>query len=287
MDLSIVIVSWNAKKYLFKCLKSIFVFTNLKNFKFEVLVVDNASNDGSLNMIEKDFPQVKVINNKKNLGFAKANNQALKKVQGKYILFLNDDTEIFGNIFFILLNEFKMLNRHDNKIGILACKLLNSDGSLQLSVRRDPNLINQLIIISKLHHLWPSLLKNYEQHSFNYSKEQMVEQVMGAFMLTTRSVLEHVGNFDENFFIWFEEVDLQIRMRQAGYKIYYTPLVSCHHVKAVSFSQILTFEKQMMFMRSMRYFFKKQHNLFSYLIISSAQAISLIFARVLKNYKHK
>ena len=257
MDLSIIIVSWNVRDLLEKCIKSIYLHT--KDLNFEVFVVDNASTDNSAEMIKKEFPQVKLIVNKENAGFGKANNQAYELASGKYVLFLNDDTEIFDNIFLALIHKYERLEVDHDKVGMLGCKLLNADKSIQKSVRKNPSLRDQIILLTKLHNVFPDLLKDYWQLDFDYAKEQEVEQIMGSFMLSKKEIIDEVGSFDENFFVWYEEVDIERRMQKAGYKIFYTPVVECMHVGGVSFNQLMAVKKQLNYNKSMLYYFKKHH----------------------------
>lgn len=278
MDVSIIIVSWNVKPYLQQCLRSIFRYT--KDISFEVIVVDNASRDGSADMVATDFPQVKLIHNLKNRGFGAANNQGLAVATGQYIVFLNDDTEIQENIFLTLVKRFQ--NDHDatKKIGVLGCRLVNPDGSQQDSVRAFPKVFDQTIVLLKLHHLFPQVLNRYLQKQFDYTLEQKVEQVMGAFMFVPKSVLKIVGGFDEAFFNWFEEVDFQQRILRAGFTVQYTPVVSCVHVKGSSFGQLSKPISQRMFNRSMRIYFYKHHSRLAYWWISVLSPISVGLAYV-------
>lgn len=274
MELSIVIVSWNVRPLLQTCLTSIYKYT--KGLSFEVFVVDNASHDGSAEMVAERYPEVHLIRNKRNLGFGKANNQAFVKARGRYILFLNDDTEITSNIFKKLIDKYDQLD--DTSIGMMGCRLVNTDGSQQESVRAFPTIFDQTAILLKLHHLFPWLIGGYRQTQFDYNQEQTVDQVMGAFMLMPRAVLDEQGVFDEGFFAWFEEVDLQKRLHNAGYAILYTPVVSCIHIKGASFDQLRRPKAQRMFNRSMRLYFRKHHSFLSYLWISFIQPISMILA---------
>lgn len=277
MDLSIIIVSWNVKQYLRQCVQSIFKYT--QDITFEVIVVDNASNDGSADMVANEFPQVHLIRNATNRGFGAANNQGLAQAQGKYILFLNDDIEIKDNIFKTLVHQY---NATTEPIGMMGCRLINLDGSQQYSVRAFPTVWDQTIVLLKLHHLFPSLLNSYWQKNFDYSQEQVVDQVMGAFMFTPKKILDTVGSFDSAFFNWFEEVDLQQRLVQAGYQVLYTPTVSCIHVKGPSFAQMTKPAAQRMFNRSLRTYFRKQHSVLAYWWISMLSPISITLAYVLQ-----
>ena len=245
MDLSIIIVSWNVKGLLNKCLNSLYTYTN--NLDFEVFVVDNNSQDQSAQMVEKEFSQVKLIKNSDNLGFAKANNQAIKQARGKYILLLNPDTEFFNNA---AQNMIKFM-KQNSEADIAGCKILNPDKTSQASVRRFPTVYSSLIQLFKLHHLFSAqkILKKYLAVDFDYEKTQLVDQVMGAFFIFKKEL----GLLDENFFIWLEEVDMCKRAK----KVYYTPDVQIIHHGAGSFKQVKTSKKQKYFYKSLFYYFKK------------------------------
>ena len=279
MDLSIIIVSWNVKDLLKKCLTS--VFERAQGINFEVFVIDNDSRDGSARMIQKEFPQVKLIQNKKNTGFAYANNQAIKQAQGKYILLLNPDTEIIGNTFG---KTVQLMNKND--WAVLGCKILNSDKTVQESVRRFPALVDQILIQLKLHH-WPvfaKLLNKYLAKDFNYQQESEVDQVMGAFFLIKRSVLEKIGDFDQKFYLWFEEVDFCKRVKDAGLKVVYTPQAQIIHYGAASFKQ-LNWHKQLIWNHSVQRYFWKYKPKWQWLILWLLQPISLLLALVINFFK--
>ena len=146
MDLSIIIVSWNVKELLKKCLLSIYDKT--QNLEFEVFVVDNASKDATALMVATQFAQVNLIASNENLGFAKANNLAIEQAQGKYVLFLNPDTELTDNSLKVMFD----LMEQDEKIALSTCQLIYPDGTLQKNVKNNPGLCDQIIILLKLHH---------------------------------------------------------------------------------------------------------------------------------------
>jgi hypothetical protein len=245
MDLSVIIVSWNVHDLLKKCLKTLFQFNTGNNY--EVFVVDNASKDQSAEMVAKEFPRVHLIKSLQNLGFAKGNNVAIKKAQGKYILLLNPDTEFIEPVFDKILDFFKGHADAD----IVGCKLLNPDKSLQQSVRSFPTLYSSLVQISKLHHLFPpeKILKKYLCSNLDYSKTQKVDQVMGAFLMYKKEL----GLMDENYFLWLEEVDLCKRAKN----VYYTPEARIIHYGGSSFKQVATMAKQKIFYKSLWYYFRK------------------------------
>lgn len=275
MQLSIIIVSWNVKPLLERCLQSIYHYTT--GLTFEVFVVDNASADGSADMVAQHFSKVKLIRNLENKGFGAANNQALQQAVGEQILFLNDDTEIFDNIFKTLYDKMHSL---PGKVGMIGCQLRNPDGSVQESVRSFPTVWDQSIILLKLHHLWPQLIKRYVCAKFDYTQEQYVDQVMGAFMWTRADLMKQIHGFDEGYFVWFEEVDMQKTLSNLGYTVLYTPIVSCLHVKGQSFKQVRKPKAQAMFNHSMRYYFRKHHSTAAWLWLMALQPLSLLLAYV-------
>ncbi len=281
MDLSIIIVNWKVKDLLEKCLQSIFEQT--KNISFEVFVVDNNSGDGSVEMVREKFPQVDLTASQENLGFAKGNNLAIKKSRGRYILLLNPDTEILENA----LEKMVRFMDANQDCGIAGCKLLNPDLSLQPSVRAFPDLASQIFILLKLHHLFPysKTMYKYLVQNFDYGKTQEVDQVMGAFMMIRREVAEKIGLLDENFWIWFEEVDFCKRAKIAGFKILYTPEAKIIHHFGQSFKQAMGVKKQKDFNRSLSYYFKKHGTKGEWLVIQILRPLSLILACLAQSFK--
>ncbi|MFA6228111.1 MAG: glycosyltransferase family 2 protein [Patescibacteria group bacterium] len=253
-QLSIIIVSYKVKDLLEKCLDSI--YRNQGNLTMELFVVDNASGDGTAELIKKKFPQSRLIASDKNLGFAKANNLAIKQATGEYILLLNPDTEIFPDT---LSKSVAAVKRH-SACGILGVQMIYPDGRLQPSVRRLPTRWPVILMLLKLPKLLPHLksISRYLAEDLDYAKEQEVEQVMGAFMLIPRPVLDKVGLLDERFFVWFEEVDFCRRVSRAGYKIIYTPETKIIHHGGKSFGQQKVVTNQWRFFKSaLLYFLKK------------------------------
>ncbi len=257
-SLSIIIVSWQVKNLLKKCLESI--YQNQVDIALEIFVVDNASNDGTAEMVKTNFPQVKLIANQKNLGFAAANNQALKSATGQYLLLLNPDTEILNGALKKMLDFLEA----SPKIGIAGCKHLNADRTLQPSVRRLPTFFPIFLMLIKITKVFKNLktIKKYLATDFDYQLTQPTEQVAGSFFLIRKKILEQVGLLDENFFLWFEEVDYCKRAKDAGWQIWYNADASIIHHGGQSFSQQLTAKKQKMFFTSAWRYFKK-HGFFA------------------------
>lgn len=259
MDVSIIIVNWNTKDVLRNCLESIYDQTN--NIEFEVIVVDNASSDDSVSILKANFPGVKLIANDRNRGFAAANNQAMVVAKGRYILLLNPDTIILDNA---IAKSVIFADYHVNA-GVLGVKILNVDDTLQPSCFMLPSLLNMFLSSTYLYKLLP-------QSKF-FGREQMtwwdrndvreVEVVTGCFMLVRHEVIEQVGMMDERFFMYAEETDWCYRIKQAGWKIMFTPCGQIIHLGGVS-SRQMKMEMEMQKRASILFYYKKHKNLFSY-----------------------
>jgi hypothetical protein len=226
MELSIIIVNWNVKDLLRKCLLSI--FEHKPGFPFEVIVVDNASTDGSVHMVRSEFPhKVQLIVNDENRGFSVANNNGIKHSQGKYILILNPDTEVKSGAISTLVEFLK----NHKEAAAVAPRILNPDGTLQESVLSFPTLPALLLRAIFVEALWPEnpITHKYFSRDFKYQSIAEVDQPMGAAILFKREIFNKVGLFDEHSFMFFDEVDLCYRIKQAGYKIYFTPQAEIIH----------------------------------------------------------
>jgi len=257
LDLSICIVNWNVKDLLKACLGSI--YTNTKDISFEVIVVDNNSSDGSVQMIKSDFPQVKIIENKINAGFTKANNQAIKIAQGRHVMILNPDTEVVDNA----LNKMIRFLESRRDCGALGCKLLNTDGTLQRSCRTFPSLEVMFYSSLFLDQLFPKsrIFGKYFMTWWDFNDVREVDQPMGSALMIRKDALDKVGLFDENIFIWFDEVELLYRIKKAGWKIYFMPEAQIKHHLSQSFKQWKSVPQMIqgaiIWRKSRNYFFKK------------------------------
>lgn len=277
MDLSIIIVSWNTRQLLDDCLAS--VSRETKSISFEIFVVDNASSDGSAEMVKGRYPQVRLIENKKNAGFSAANNQAAKVASGRYILFLNSDTVILDGA----LDKGVCLMDSRPEIAILGAKTFNCDMTHQKTVAPDPDLWAQIFLLLKVKYLFPKakFIKNLQRADFDYEKEGMIRgHTQGSFMLARREALEKVGLFDENFYIWFEEVDLCHRFTETGYKILYSPEIKIIHRGGESFKRVMTLKKQWMYNRSLFYYFRKNKPRWQYYVLRLFEIPSLLLAMI-------
>lgn len=273
MTFSFIIVNWNVRELLEKCLLSIAKFSS--HFNYEVIVADNASMDGSVWMMRERFPQINLIANTKNVGFAAGVNQGIKQARGEYIVLLNPDVEIKESTLEKLLDEFK--NYADS--GIVGGKIKNEDGSIQPSVRAYPDIWSHILITLKFQHILKSrAIGRYMAEDFNYDKRQEVDQVMGAFFAIRRKVIEQIGLMDERFFLWFEEVDFCKRVKTSGWKIIYTPESEVIHLGGKSFGQISSVARQRIFNKSLRYYMRKHKGLVVWLIFAILHPISLLLA---------
>ena len=251
--ISIVIVSYNVREFLGQSINSI--QNALVEIPHEIFVVDNASSDNSSGFIKTQFPQIKLIENKTNLGFGKANNQALKLCKGQYVCVINPDTIVQENTFIKLIDFLK----NQNDAGAAGCKILNPDGTLQLACRRSyPTPWVSFTKMIGLARLFPQskLFGRYNLTFLDPEQTAAVEAISGSFMILKRKVIDQVGFFDESFFMYGEDLDWCYRINQAGYKIYYVPTTQIIHFKGES-SKKSPFEQRRLFYEAMHLFVQK------------------------------
>jgi len=223
--LTVVIVSYNTRELLLQCLESLFKGT--EGIATEVFVVDNASKDESAEAVEKTFPQVHLIRNPENHGFARAVNQGLKRSRGEYLLLLNPDTTIPQDT---LPEMLSFLEDHPNA-GAAGPQLLHEDGRLQNSFANFPTLATELLNKSLLRTLFPG---RYPGKNRKFSGPVEVESVIGACMLVKREAFHSVGMLDEGYFFFLEETDWCLRMRKSGWKIFFLPHLRVLHLQGRS-----------------------------------------------------
>lgn len=231
MDLSIIIVNYNVKEFLQNLLHSI--DKAARGLEHEVIVVDNASEDGSVEFLRKNFPSVKLIANRENQGFGKANNQGMEIARGRYLLLLNPDTLLSEDT---LATMISFMNKTP-EAGMAGCKILNPDGTLQLACRRSfPGPWVSFCKVTGLSNLFPGsrLFAKYNLTYLDENKTYEVDAISGSFMMLRREVYEKIGGFDEDFFMYGEDLDLCYRIQKAGYKVYYTHSTQIIHYKGES-----------------------------------------------------
>lgn len=251
--LSIIIVNYNVKPFLEQALHSIEAASG--GLDTEVFVVDNASTDGSVAMVQKRFPHVKVIANRDNVGFSKANNQAIAQSKGDVLCLINPDTLVKEDTFRVCLDY---LTSHP-AVGMVGCKILNSDGTLQLACRRSfPSPWVAATKIVGLGKLFPNsrLFGKYNLTYLDPEEISEVEAISGSFMVVRKSVVDSVGLLDENFFLYGEDLDWCYRIHQAGWKIMYLPTTQIIHYKGRS-TQEASFDYLRVFYGAMQLFVQK------------------------------
>ncbi|OGF27031.1 hypothetical protein A2477_02185 [Candidatus Falkowbacteria bacterium RIFOXYC2_FULL_47_12] len=285
MDLSIIIVNWNVRELLYRCLQSIFLFSN--GINYEIIVVDNHSTDASSEMLRGvafDHSNVQIIFNQENLGFAQANNQGLQRACGKYVLFMNPDMEFVENTSKILFDFMEQ----NQSINACTCQLQYPNGERQPNIKRDPGFWSQIWILYKLHHFFkPSFLKKYLAKDFDYTREQEAEQIMGAFVFIHTDVMKKIGGWSQDYFVWWEDLDLCKRLRQLGEKIVYTPISRVIHYEGRSAAQQMSLQKQKRFNRGLLTYFKKYHNRLAWFVLQLASMDSLVLAWIAQLFKFK
>lgn len=233
IDVSVVVVSWNTRDILWDCLESVYAQT--KDVSIEVIVIDNASADGSPEMVKRDFPKVCLIENADNRGFAAGNNQGMRLAAGRYVLLLNSDTIVLDNA----IDKTVAFADRNPRAAVVGCRVLNRDRTLQPTCFMHPSLLNMFLFATYLNKLFPG--------SHFFGRERMtwwkrddvrdVEVVTGCFMLVRRAAIDQVGLMDESFFIYGEETDWCFRFRQAGWKSLFMPQAEIIHLGGASSSR--------------------------------------------------
>lgn len=233
MKLSIVILCWNDQKVIRDCLGSIYKET--RETEFEVIVSDNGSTDGSIEMIRCEFPQVRLIENGKNLRFAKGNNVGIDASAGEYVLILNPDTIIHDRA----LEKVVAFAEKHPQAGAVGCRVLYADGSFQRCIRPLPTPRSEwfsALGLGWLARVWGRLHAG-EYSGWDGSSERTVGWLAGCFILVRGELLRRIGGFDPQFFYYFEDTDLCERIWQAGYQVLYTPEATITHLGGQSTSK--------------------------------------------------
>lgn len=225
-DISIVIVSFNTAALTRQCLEKAQACAT--DLRCEVIVVDNASHDGSADMVAAEFPQVRLIRLAANRGFAGGNNQGIRVASGRYILLLNSDAFLVPGV---LENTVSYMNAKPG-IGVLGCKLTNPDGSLQPSARMLPGPLNKILHISGLSSRFPKsrFFGRVDFSWWDHASPRRVGWVVGAFFMIRRTVVEQIGGLDERYFLYFEEIDFCRTARRAGWDVVFYPGASVVHL---------------------------------------------------------
>lgn len=261
IDLSIIIVNYNVKDFLFQCLKSLEKASDVANkygYTTEIIVIDNNSTDGSINYLKPYFPDVNFIQLSENVGFGRANNIAYKQAVGRFLLILNPDTVVEENNLLKML-QYMIVNPH---VGATGCKVLNADGSFQLACRRGlPTPWASFCKLFGLQKLFPKskIFAQYNQTYQSIDQTYYIDVLIGAYMFIRREAFEAVGGFDEDFFMYGEDIDLCYKITQKSWKIAYFHETSIIHYKGES-TRRSSINEIKHFYEAMEIFSKKHFN---------------------------
>lgn len=275
IDLSIIIVSWNVRDLLRRCVQSINSQTaDGRPPTAETIVVDNASCDGTVEMLRAEFPNVRVIANSENAGFTRANNQALAIAQGRYLFLLNPDTELRAGTLQTLYDYAET----NPRVGIIGPQLFYGDGSMQSSRRRFPTLATAFLEATLLQQWFPRhrVLTRFYMLDTRDDATQPVDWINGAAMFVRRAVYEQIGGLDEQFFMYSEELDWCYRAKQAGWEIYYLPTAQVTHYEGKSSEQAVA-ARDIHFNTSKIRFFRKYRGAFIAEILRAFLRLTFVY----------
>jgi GT2 family glycosyltransferase len=256
LELSIICVNWNSLEYLFDCVASIYEHTS--QISFEVIVVDNASPEGGVEMLKEDFPQVKIVRSDRNVGFAGANNLGFRQSSGRHVLLLNPDTKLIGPAINIMLEQIKLLP----DAGIVGCKLLNTDLSTATSsIQKFPTILNQVFTVEYFRLRFPKCRLWDISPLFSENTHPVkVEVIPGACMMLKREAFERAGLLTADYFMYAEDIDLNYKLRRLGFSSYYVGEARIvHHggrsssrQKVSQWSTVMTYNAMLRFYRMSR-----------------------------------
>jgi len=274
VDLSVIIVNWNTRELVLNCLRSLDGAT--ENMSAEVYVVDNGSRDGSVAAVRHTFPGVVVVANERNLGFARANNKALKRARGEYVLLLNSDVLLSKDTVTALM-EFMGKNA---LAGMAGAQLLNSDGSKQNSFDNLPTLLSEGFNKSLLRILFPG---RFPSKRVTTSSPREVESVIGACVLVRREAIKAVGLLDEDYFFFMEETDWCYRMREKGWRVYIVPDARAVHLQGATVRGVKSRAK-IEYYRSRYLFFRKHRGQIQLAVLKGVLVFKLGVSLVLQGF---
>ncbi|PIY93062.1 MAG: hypothetical protein COY69_03635 [Candidatus Magasanikbacteria bacterium CG_4_10_14_0_8_um_filter_32_14] len=283
MKLSIITVTWNNEQQIDRQLKS--VVSGCKNISYEQIVIDNGSEDKTVEIV-KSLPNVRVIENKENLGFSHANNQGVEISTGEYLLFLNPDMRVEEGSLDKIVNWLE--NRKD--VGIVSPKLVAENGKLNEDAKphRLPKVWEQVALILKLPHLFPNILDKYLMKDFDPDKEQEVDSVRGSFLLMRRNVVEKLGwAFDPRYYIWYEDVDICREVKKMGLKVIYSPVITCIDYVGQSFKKQESLWRQKNFTKSMLIYFQKWESFYKWFWIWLFRPVGIAMIYVMNKLSKK
>ncbi|MBN1123713.1 MAG: glycosyltransferase family 2 protein [Sedimentisphaerales bacterium] len=233
LDVSILIVNWNTKDLLRDCLVS--VYEQTRDISFEIIVIDNASSDGSAEMVKSEFPDVTLLENTKNLGFAAANNQGYHISSGRYVLLLNTDTVVLDEA----IQKCVAFADEDPQIGVLGVRIEDSDGRMKRDCYQFCSVLNLMISLPGFHRMFPRSRFFGREHMtwWDFDDIREVDVIGGCYMLVRREAIEQVGLLDEGYFMYAEEMDWCWRFQNAKWKNVYNPHAHIIHYGGMSSAQ--------------------------------------------------
>lgn len=229
-DVSVIIVSWNAKAHLLNCLHSLIDTAN--GYSQELIVVDNASSDGSPDVVASQFPAVKLIKNAENLGFAKANNIGMQTSRGRYVCLINSDVIVLEGC----IEKLMAFMDENHNVGMTGPRILNPDHSLQVQCRRFPTIWNNICQALGFNKLFPksAIFSEPFMNYWAHDKVQKVDVITGCFWMVRRKAVDKVGLLDEDFFIYAEDIDWCKRFNKAGWDVLFYPEAEAIHIGGAS-----------------------------------------------------
>ncbi len=266
-DVSIIIINYNTKKLTIECIHS--VYRHVKDIKFEIIVVDNASSDGSVSALQHEFTEIILVKNKKNIGFAPANNQAIKIAKGRTILLLNSDTVLLNNA----IKKLVTFLDNNPRAGIAGPQVLNRDKTIQSSFNRFPSLADEFLRAFRME-AWYVRRRIQNDNRIKTGHAFQVDWVSGCCFLIRKTAIKHIGLLDENYFLFNEEVDWCMRAKKADWDIFYIPEAMIIHFGGQSagknpYSYLIHRYKTRF------YFFKKHFNPFVLILFRAIVSFGL------------
>ena len=275
MEISIIIVTYNSEQYIERCIAS-FAKSPTK-IKYEIIVVDNNSKDLTVSNLKINFPEVVIIENYENVGFAKANNQAWENAQGRHLLLLNPDTTVETDA---LEKVVKILDG-DHTIGVLGGMLVMRNGQPVPQLRRFPTLLSQLCVLLKIAAIFPFTISRYMGKDLDLAKTQDCDSIRGAFFAISETAKKTLGMLDERYFLWFEEVDYCRSAKEHGLRVVYDPSIKAYDfLTSPSFAQRDSLWKNKVFSASMIAYFDKWHPAWQVSFIKNAARLSFVITKM-------
>ncbi|MBP1157454.1 MULTISPECIES: glycosyltransferase family 2 protein [unclassified Paenibacillus] len=284
MDLSIIIVNYNTCELTLNCLKS--VYESQTSYRFEVLLIDNHSQDASVSEIKKHYPEVRLFCNNENVGFSRANNQGIRVAKGTYVLLLNSDTVVQTDTF---QNMIDFMEQHP-RVGAAGCKVVLPDGSLDKACRRGfPTPSASFYYAFGISKWFPNNPKfnQYQLSHLDPDKDYPVDCLVGAFMMVRKETIDQVGMLDEDFFMYGEDIDWCYRIKEAGWEIHYYPYTQIVHYKGASsrrkpFKIIYEFHRAMYLFHRKHY--RRKYSLFINSMVYIGIGLKLLISIILNRF---